>query len=792
MNWPTPQDYNEAIQNPQSAFADAELRTGQPMLDALDLPRPITGQFASVYKMECGAHSWAVRCFLRNVSGQQSRYEAISAHLAKTALPYFVGFEYLPQGIRVRGQRYPILKMAWVQGDSLAAWVAKNLSQPAALAQLANRWAEMMGDLQRAGIAHGDLQHGNVLIVNGELRLVDYDGMFVPVLAGQPSQELGHRHYQHPTRSATDFDVDTDNFSAWVIYLSLMALSAEPALWQRFDGGDECLLFRRADFEHPDQSKLMMALTELHGDRLQKSLYGFRRMLSLDIDDIPPLELQTRLTPTSFIQWIGDYLRPGSNVSAPTATAPVAAAPVAPAISPITTPSGMAPTPAWIADYAPVANRASTPISPVARQSAPPPQSVSVQGSAPVYFQHSPLPARVASYGTGGLLVALMTFAATSSLAMPTIGVAVTSVLVLNLFFLLWQFWRDPAVRARDQIEVKADTYQRKILSLELRAGQQRRKRDTAAHKHESRLAEVDAKRTRVHDEEQSRLIELNQAHQTQMAPLLKDQQQLRQQEADARRAVQGIFGPRLAALQLELKHLAQSEKAETAKRLSEQQDQFVQNALHKFGLVDANVPTLDRLQRMRLVVAGVVSAADVDPQAAAVRGMEPARKAALLAWRQALEANARLVAPKTLIPKEAEQIRKQFDRRRQELEKQRREVEADQQKQEQAVPGQFTRRLSGLDVRIGALRAQHDQNTSQVRTRATDEIRKLDAQLFDPQRGTQPRLQLLEAELTAVQRELDQWHEQRRQSQEQLDTTFHDVQFATWVQWVLGLKRRP
>jgi len=54
MPWPTPQDYNEAIQNPQLSFGDPELQGGKPELTPLGLPRPITGGFASVYRMHCG------------------------------------------------------------------------------------------------------------------------------------------------------------------------------------------------------------------------------------------------------------------------------------------------------------------------------------------------------------------------------------------------------------------------------------------------------------------------------------------------------------------------------------------------------------------------------------------------------------------------------------------------------------------------------------------------------------------------------------------------------------------
>src|SRR5437762_2205832 len=119
MPWPTPQDYNEAVQNPRLAFTDSDLRLGDPELTPLGLPRPICGRFASVYKIQSTGRTWAARCFLSEVPDQQSRYEAISAHLEKVGLKYTVPFTYLPAGIKVSGRPYPLLKMEWVHGESL-------------------------------------------------------------------------------------------------------------------------------------------------------------------------------------------------------------------------------------------------------------------------------------------------------------------------------------------------------------------------------------------------------------------------------------------------------------------------------------------------------------------------------------------------------------------------------------------------------------------------------------------------------------------------------------------------
>jgi|GEM_PF-2134483 len=262
MGWPTPQDYNEAIQNPQYAFLDSELQAGEPTLTSLGLPRPITGNFASVYCLECGARHWAVRCFLKDFQDQKTRYSLIGSYLGSVQMPYTVGFKFLDQGIRIRNSWYPVLKMEWVQGETLDKFVGDHLSDSTMLGSLATRWVRMIAELEKANLAHGDLQHGNVLIVNNDFKLIDYDGMYVPPFAGRfaTSHELGDPNYQHPRRTGYDFDSRLDRFSAWVIYLSLVALSEDPHLWRKTDGGIDHLLLRGEDLKNPQSSLLFNLL----------------------------------------------------------------------------------------------------------------------------------------------------------------------------------------------------------------------------------------------------------------------------------------------------------------------------------------------------------------------------------------------------------------------------------------------------------------------------------------------------------------------------------------------------
>jgi hypothetical protein len=289
MICPSALDYSNAIQNPQLSFQDPELQQGEPELTPFGLPRPWSGNFATVFQMHCQQRDWAVRCFTRELSDQQSRYAVIHHHLEINKLPYTVQFDFIPKGIKVNNQWYPILKMGWVEGELLDHFIVKYLHNAKVLRQLALRWVRMVRHLETIKMAHGDLQHGNILIVKGNIKLVDYDAMFVPALGGQKSREIGHPNYQHPSRSASHFDVQIDRFSAWIIYITLVALSLNPDLWQLVGAGDEFILFCHEDFVKPEQS-LLLALLATHEDpRLQLLAQLVEKLLALPLARIPPL-----------------------------------------------------------------------------------------------------------------------------------------------------------------------------------------------------------------------------------------------------------------------------------------------------------------------------------------------------------------------------------------------------------------------------------------------------------------------------------------------------------------------
>jgi hypothetical protein len=280
VGWPLSQDYNEAVQSPATSFEDAELRAGQAVANALGIPLPRSGNFADVYEFVCpGGSRWAVKCFTREVAGLRERYAEVSRHLQQVRLPFTVEFTFLEHGVHVRGRWYPVLKMQWVEGLTLNDFVRQYADKPAMLDALLRIWVRMAERLREARIAHGDLQHGNLLLIPKDasslsVRLIDYDGMFVPALAGRRSGEVGHPNYQHPRRlREATYGPEVDRFPFLLVATALACLkSGGRVLWEKYDTGDN-LLFREEDLQAPTRSALFHELLKV-ADPQARALVG--------------------------------------------------------------------------------------------------------------------------------------------------------------------------------------------------------------------------------------------------------------------------------------------------------------------------------------------------------------------------------------------------------------------------------------------------------------------------------------------------------------------------------------
>ena len=295
MQWPSRAEYTEAVRDyPHVSLQDPKLRGGKSRRGKDNLVISDTGAFSIVFPIDIVdivSRTFALRCWVKDVGDAKNRYEKISAYLKQKDLSCFVDFEYVPEGILVNGTKYPITRMEWVEGVSLREFIEQNLQTPTSFKTVATKFQKMVAVLHTHQIAHGDLQDGNILLKkNGstvEIKLIDYDSLFVPSLQGQPEHILGLPEYQHPRRIAVSEQANekVDYFSELVIYLSFLSLAEKPELWNQFrDETERGLLFSKKDFENPDDSDVFQELEKLSPDvrQLAATLKDFCAKTSID------------------------------------------------------------------------------------------------------------------------------------------------------------------------------------------------------------------------------------------------------------------------------------------------------------------------------------------------------------------------------------------------------------------------------------------------------------------------------------------------------------------------------
>ncbi len=741
MPWPTPQDYNEAIQNPQSNFDDPELKAGTPELTPLGLPRPITGGFASVYRMRCGQRDWAVRCFLREYADQQKRYAAISQHLAAVKLPYTVGFEFLPRGIRIRGQWYPILKMEWVQGEPLNTYIETHLNDPSALSHLAHRWAAMMQALQQARIAHGDLQHGNVLVANGSLKLIDYDGMFVPALAGQASHEVGHRNYQHPQRDETDFGPYLDHFSAWVIYLSLVALSVEPGLWAQVGAGDEHLLFRKEDFERPQASAIFSLLTRQGDPRLQALAAQFQSLLCIPPEDIPPLEgpptpqrppARRSFPALAWLQGAAHQTQTGGSLPAASSQSVVPAA-------------GPAANPAWVADFI---------SQPDIRKA----------------FRLSPnVPRLLAALSLAACVLIAFCFPH----AFPLVG-SLGLALLLNTVALYLFYELEPAIAGRRTLLARRRAVCRAIAAIDRALQEIERQQERLRVESSDRRDALLGLKLDLEEKEKRELARVLATLKQARDSLQARRKQLQRQEAEALEAVRARFEPKIEALNARLEALERARVEEIGRRLASRQEAFVADHLRRQRIWKSSISGIGRGFKLRLLANGLGSAADItEERLQRARGIGERRANALRAWRLTQETKARSAMPTALHPAEMSRIEARYGWRKRRLERRRDAEQARLSAAEDAIQARVQKQQQALNAEQDAAQSRAARKDKEIearyvqeKDRATQALAQLNAETSDARRRLEEKAEQTRKalpgqhwQLTEIDRELETYH---------------------------------
>jgi len=187
----------------------------------------------------------------------------------------------------VKGTAWPAVVMEWGRGLQLDSAIEQDLADDG-IFQCAPLFAgdlfHIVKTLQEWNMGHNDLQESNILVRDdNRLVLIDYDGMFVPLLKNEPPCELGLPHYQHPARDKTHFNNKIDDFALISILFQLSVIT--PELWQKHHD-DRRLLLKTADYKNPDQSAQIQS-----GLKSERPHIRALANLLVEACSLPPLEI---------------------------------------------------------------------------------------------------------------------------------------------------------------------------------------------------------------------------------------------------------------------------------------------------------------------------------------------------------------------------------------------------------------------------------------------------------------------------------------------------------------------
>lgn len=270
MQYPLISEYVRAIQDASNNLD--ELAHLVPVQDDHGEPYRSSGAFAVVFKMkdEQTGKCYALKCFTEEQEGRAEAYRQIADELEFVDSSYITSVKYLDKEIFVDSSceedEFPVLLMDWIDGETMETYIAENYQDNYAMSMLCYRFCKMAAWLCSQPFAHGDIKPDNIMVrPDGNLTLVDYDGMFVPAMKGQKSPTIGTKDFSHPLRTVDDFDETIDDFALASIALSLKAISLNPYLLDEYGAADR-LLFSAEDYRDLSKSKVLAALQELMND----------------------------------------------------------------------------------------------------------------------------------------------------------------------------------------------------------------------------------------------------------------------------------------------------------------------------------------------------------------------------------------------------------------------------------------------------------------------------------------------------------------------------------------------
>jgi len=163
MDYPSAEDYVQAIQNPGAGFRVDRFRgTRFALHPRLGIPIPRCGSSAAVFRATVDGQERALRFLICAGACSPERNDAVRDYLRRSSLDrHVVTAEWVDNAIEIGGRTWPMQVMEWVDGQPLGDHVDQLIDSgdTARLPDLANAWRSLVHDLPDWYRFHFELLH---------------------------------------------------------------------------------------------------------------------------------------------------------------------------------------------------------------------------------------------------------------------------------------------------------------------------------------------------------------------------------------------------------------------------------------------------------------------------------------------------------------------------------------------------------------------------------------------------------------------------------------------------------
>ena len=290
---PSISDIKVSIENKDILVKDEFIKQGEFVRNTNGTLQMYAGGFTAVFPVMIHNEKWAFRCWHTELGNVSRRFRAITNSIESSHAKYLCDFFYTDEGILVNGKIYPTTRMRWIDGITIKDYICKHAYDYSKLKKIAARFLEMIQDMHKQGFAHGDLQHGNILVDRKDnLFLVDYDSFYCPDLKGESDIITGLAAYQHPARKDCCIaNEKLDYFSELIIYTSILAVAEKPELASKYNLSDaENMLFVPQDFSNLHHTEIYKDLSNINVSISQLLQIWDIYLDKTDINELEPFD----------------------------------------------------------------------------------------------------------------------------------------------------------------------------------------------------------------------------------------------------------------------------------------------------------------------------------------------------------------------------------------------------------------------------------------------------------------------------------------------------------------------